>query len=459
MFAAGEGGEMMRIPFQPAFYVLILGSMTAVVWAQDSAPPKLIKSRLQVSAVSAYFDYYSSGVPANNGFLTATKLLADADAGASIQIGWLKSTDRSSSSLTYTSSYNGRVRYSELNSWNHAFSLATGYKLSSRVNFGFSASGDLSSVAQSLFSPTALASAASVPATFDDLAAALLTSRFTNPQLASALAGASLAESPVRNLLYGERVLTSGVQTSLSYSYSPRLTLMFHVGAGRMQPLAKTRPETGNRPLLPNTTSVNANIAVSYSLSPRAQLGGSVATSRVVSSLQDAYITTALLNLGWTVSRQWFLQAHVGAGVTNQVRRQLVVFQPVKPRPALGAGLGYKTLSHTFLGSFDRTVSDQYGLGASLSSSAGASWRWDRPARHWWVESGLTWQQLHANGFLGTTGWRATAGFGQRIGEHFAILTEYAYMDYSGVQTIRYDLSQSALRISAVWYPNPQISR
>ena len=115
--------------------------------------------------------------------------------------------------------------------------------------------------------------------------------------------------------------------------------------------------------------------------------------------------------------------------------------------------------SHTFLGSLDRTVSDQYGLGASTSSSAGASWRWARPGRTWWLESSFTWQQLYG-GFSDTTGWRTTTGFGERIGRHFAIVTQYAYMKYSGVlQTSDYHLSQSAVRVSVVWYPSSDMAQ
>jgi hypothetical protein len=431
--------------------IFAFGRMTTMVWAQDTPPPQP-RGGVQVKAVSAYFDYYSSGL-SNTGLQSSSKLLPDADGGASVQVGWIKPGWRSTSTLSYTSTINARVRYSDWNAWNNALSFTTNYKLRPRLTFTFAARGDLSTLEQSLFTPTTLSNASSVPATFDDFASALLSSRFTNVQLESVLAAAPLAESPVRNLVYGDRVLTSGVQASFGYSYSPRLSLTFQAGGNRMQPIS-TNQRLASRPLLPNTTSGNANIAISYSLSPRTQIGGSVATTRISSAFQDAYTTTSLLTFGRTLGRRWLVQMHGGAGYTNLVR-QLPGSQPSKLRPSAGGSWAFKMFSQTLLGSLERTVTDQYGLGASTSSSAGASWRWARPGRPWWLESSFTWQQLSGGGLSDLSGWRTTTGFGERIGRHFAIMTQYAYMRYSGVlQTSDYHLAQSAVRISVVWYPS-----
>ena len=89
--------------------------------------------------------------------------------GGSAEIDWTRFTDRSTFSLTYTPSYTGFARYSSLDALNHALSLNTTRHLAPRWNFGFSVTGSLSTFEESLFAPTTLATAASLPSSFQDL--------------------------------------------------------------------------------------------------------------------------------------------------------------------------------------------------------------------------------------------------------------------------------------------------
>jgi len=171
----------------------------------------------------------------------------------------------------------------------------------------------------------------------------------------------------------------------------------------------------------------------------------------------DAYTTTSLVTLGRTLASRWLLQVHGGVGVINPLRQTYFLLSTT-PHPAAGGSLGYKTFSQSFLGSFDRTVSDSYGLGAATTSSAGVSWRGSRPGRAWWLESSAGWTQLQGNGVGNTSGWRATAGFGRTMGAHLVLFTQYAYVSYSGkLQNTRYGQDQSAARVSVVWSPHPQM--
>lgn len=427
--------------------------------AQDINPqPLQQRGGLQVRTVSGYTGYYSKTLP-NGGVIQpgVAALPGDVSMGGSVTFAWTKFTERSTFFLDYIPSYTGRVQYSSGNALNHSLALNATRKLAPRWTFGFTVAGDLSSIEQSLFAPTTLSNVVSVRATFDDLAAGILSSKFANnPQLASVLTTAPLVESPVRNLLYGQRMFTSSVQTSLSYSYSPRLSFTFAGGAGRSQHVSNDQPlGMQNTYLLPNTTSANANVTISYSLSPLTQLGGSVTTNRISSFMQDAYTTTSLASLGRTLGRRWLLQIHGGVGVTNPVRQTAIVFS-TRPNPIVGGSLGFKTFSQTLVGSYDRTVVDSYGIGASTTSSAAASWRWGRPGSAWWLESSATWQELQGNFLANTSGWQTSVGFGRSIGTHLAVLTKCAYLDYSGqLQKSPYSLSQSAVRVSLVWTPNP----
>ena len=448
--------------------VLALGWATAALSAQDvntpsiGAPSSLPKSGLQITSVSAYTAYYSSGLPGQFGLqVGAPNLPYDVSAGGSIQFDWTKFTERSTFSLSYTPSYTNDMRYSSLSAFNHQVSLNVRRKLAPRWTFGFSAGAHLSTYAETLFSPTTLSNVAAVQANFNDLAAGLLASKFTNnPQLGVILTNSPLIESPVSKLLYGERMLTASATTSLSYSFSPRLSLSFSGGGGRTQSISPNQaPNTPNSYAIPDTTNANGSVALSYSLSPFTQVGGSVNTSRVSSSLLNSYTTTSTLTLGRTLHQRWLIQLHGGVGTTSILHSSLLAF-PTGPSSVFGGSLGYKTLSHTFLGSYDRTTSDTYGLGASTSSSANAAWRWRLPGNSWWLETGFGWQQLAGNGVANTSGYRMTAGLNRALGTHAVLLTQYVYINYSGgLRAAPYYFSQNAMRITLTWTHQPAALR
>ena len=357
----------------------------------------------------------------------------------------------------YTPSYTGRLRFAAWNALNHsaAFNAARRF---GKWNLSFSAGADLSNLSEYLFSPTVFASVAAVPVSFNDLAAAVLTGTFSNAQLASLLTGAPLVESPARNLFFGERMFTSAVQTSLSYAPSPRLAITFSGSANRTQHLSDTQAgATQSNYLIPKTTAASAGLTVSYSRSARTQMSVSVSSSRVASSIQDVYTTTTTASLGRTMGRRWFLQVGGGIGVMNPVRSTYVL--PIKPQPVANASLGYRTLSHTFLGSYSHEASDSYGLGASSTSSISASWR-GRPPRPVLRIRTTGWQQLAGGAaYANSSGWRAEGGFGKSLGNHLALFTQCVYIRYSQQQASVPPLSQTALRVSMIWNPEPHAFR
>jgi len=447
--------------------VLISGWLTGALWAQDAAAPgqaapqeinaapPLPPAGPQIASISVYGAYYSHGLPETGAApqTNSANVRSDEALGGSIVLDWSKFTERTIFSLTYSPSYTAQVRYSSLDALNHVFSLTYRRKLTPRWTLGFSVAGNYSSLEESLFAPTALSNVAAVPATANGFAAALLAGNFTNnPQLGAVLTNSPLVESPLANLLYGQRMLTASGQSTLSYSFSPRLSVTFSGGGARTQPGSDNRTATtGAAPLIPNTTSETASAVLSYSLSTAAQLGGSVTTTRVSSFLEDAYSTTSLATFGRTLGKKWVMQLHGGVGVTNYVRQTLNT-SATKPLPAAGGSLGLKTTSHTFLGSFDHTVSDPYGFGASTVSTSSVTWRWQRPGSAWSLESSVGWQQLQSQTLAGTSGWRWSALVNRAIRPNLALLWQYTYLKYSGgLQTAAYNLSESAVRVSFVW--------
>jgi hypothetical protein len=385
---------------------------------------------------------------------TFVALPADAAAGGSAQIGWSRSRERSTLSLSYAPSYTGRVRYSSLNALNHALAFNASDKLTPRLTLSFSVTGDYSSIEQFLFTTTALSNVASVPATFDDLAAGLLTARSGNPQLTTVLGSAPLVDSPLRAVLYGTRMFTSAMRSSLSYSSSPRLTLTFHGGASRSQHVSENQVSQ-NSYLLPNSTSGEAGFGLSYSLSPVTRIGAEVTANRTSSRLQELYTTTSVASLGRTVGRHWIIQVHGGVGVIRPVNQ--TIFSPsTKPHPTGGGTLGFKMLSHTLLGTYERAVGDGYGLGVSTTTTAGGTWRWNRPGRSWWWEATGSRQQVQGGPFGHLSGWRATGSLGRMLGRRFALVTQYAYLSSAAVGT-PYGIAQSAARVSLMWAPGPNL--
>ena len=384
-----------------------------------------------------------------------------------------ESGQHSTFSLVYTPSYTGRIRYSSWDALNHNLSLNATRRLAPRWNLGFSVSGDLSNFEGFLFSPTVFSNVASVPANFADLSAAILGQSSTNTQLASILNSAPVVESPARTLLYGERMFTSATRASLSYSYSRRFSVNFSVGAGRSQHLGESQNSLAlaqSPYLLPTTTSGNASLGFSYSLSPRTQFGATVATSRVASDLYDGYSTSSTASLGRKLGRHWFLQIHGGVGLMNPLREISVQSntssQSTGLHPVAGGSLGFRTSSHTFLGSYDRTVSDSYGVGATTTSTSSATWRWSRPGVGWWLEGSFSWQVARRcrpgrcrPGYIQLAG---HGELGKQLGAHVALITQYVYLNYSGrLETSLYSQSQSAMRVSIVWtrMALPRLSR
>jgi hypothetical protein len=470
----------VRIP-TPCWAILAFAWATGAVWAQAGSgpgspttpdinvPAALPLAGPQILSVSAYAAYYSNGSAGTGGFQAGSANLPyDVGLGGSILFGWSKFTERTTFALSYTPSYTAQIRYSSLDALNHAFSLNVSRKLTPRWTLGFSVTANYSTLEESLFAPTTLSSVSAVPASFGQLSGALLSGNFTgNQQLGVALTNSPLVQSPVANLLYGQRMFTASGQSTLSYALSPRLSVTFRGGGNRTQPVAQSQTATSTTAaVLPNTTSGTASVALSYSLSPVSQIGGTVTTTRVSSSLEDAYTTTSLATFGRTLGSQWIIQLHGGVGFTNVVgQSSLAVGQPssgiaTKPLPAAGGSLVYKTISHTFLGSIDRTVSDSYGLGASSTSTATVTWRWHPPGSYWSLQSGLSWQQLQGGALANTTGWRATAGVNRAFGLHVSALWQYTYLNYSGgLQTSASSFSDSAVRVSLFWTPHPNLPR
>jgi hypothetical protein len=283
----------------------------------------------------------------------------------------------------------------------------------------------------------------------------VLAGKYNNDQLASLLTGAPLIESPARTLLFGDRVFMSSAAASLRYAYSQRLSVSFTSGASLSQHLNDQGQQ--NAPqylyLIPRAIEANAGTMISYSLTPRTQVGVSASSNRAFSQFQDGYATSASAFVGRTMGRHWFLQAHAGGGFVTSIRTKYP--GGIGTSPTFGGTLGYKTYAHSFLVASERTVGQGYGLGAANMITINAAWHWQRPGRSWGLASNYMREQFSNGPFGSLNGWRSSFGVTERIGEHMILETAYSYGAYSNVSTTlpAYNSAQHAIRVSVMWTP------
>src|SRR5215469_9391410 len=171
---------------------------------------------LHLVGLSAFGGYSTSAYPQAGLNLSATSGLGnlggDASYGATASVGWQRHREKTDISILYTGSYNGMVRYSNLNAYNQSLSISAVRLLTPKWTFSFTASGQDENLAQYLFQPSSFSILTQVPSTFDDLAAAVAIGQFSNAQVASMLTGAPVLQLPGRSLLTGIRILSYAAQ-------------------------------------------------------------------------------------------------------------------------------------------------------------------------------------------------------------------------------------------------------
>jgi len=268
------------------------------------------------------------------------------------------------------------------------------------------------------------------------------------------LPGELLATAPLSPslLLYGNRAFNSTVAMSLAYQLSTRTTLTWHAGGTHIQSLGNNDGggDTGVVSFLNQASTASAGFEVSHILSPRMQVSVDFGSTRLMSGFLDAWSQSATVALSRSLSQRWFAAVRGGGGfiLPSQTEANLTTSLQY-----LGGGtLGYRTQANTFQVSFDRTVGDSYGLGASDTVSALASWYWARPGSPWSLRVSGGEQQLE-HGVLATVDTRQI-GFsvGRAITRNLQLTAEYGYMRYSGGALFG-AISPSSVRLAMVWRP------
>jgi len=376
----------------------------------------------------------------------------DISAGGSVTTGWTRTRATSSLFVTYTLSYMRDVTFSEFNSLNHAFSLAYTQKIGSNWKFTGSSSAGVMNTNQFLFQPNLFGEVISTATTADELSSALLTNtNFSNTYLASLLTGAPMLESPAREVLFGDRMLNASAQFALAY-HRRRLAISLMGGGTRMQTLSTGSPADGTPTyVLPSATAGLAGVSLSYSLSPRTEIGATASTQRTISRFEDSYTSTAAATFGRRMSQRWALQLHGGVGFFTPVRSD----EPLAtgPQYVLGGGLSYKAHTHSLLFSVDRGIADSYGYGATSNLNVTGGWNWGMRNRGWSLLVNGGYQELHSTSYPTIRAWLMNAGVSEPLSRSTLLSVTYAYTSHVSYPGLPETGDIHAVRMAFSWMP------
>jgi hypothetical protein len=412
---------------------------------------------LHLLGVSVYSGYSTTAYPqagyALNASTGVASLGADESYGASASLGWQRHRDKTDVSVLYTGTYGGMVRYSNLNAYNQSLSLSAVRMLTPRWTFSVSASGQDSTFAQYLFQPSTLSVLTLVPASFDDLAAALAAGQYSSAQVASLLTGAPGVPTPERSLMLGNRVLSYSAQASLVYALSSRLN--FHFGSFTAAGQTRTGGQDGipaQNYVMPRSVGENAGMGFSYALSPRTQIGFDLGANRTVNRYQGVYASTATASLGRKMGTRWFLHVYAG-GTFAEVTRQ--TYGMPKTRQMVGGGtFGFRTYSHTLAASYDRAAFDTFGFAVGTVSTMSGTWSWRRLGSPWSVFAAFGEQQTRNTGFASLSGWQTSAGTSANLNPHTTVSIQYVYLNSTGTYLGAFNrLAVQSVRLSLGWAP------
>jgi len=413
----------------------------------------------QLYGISGFAGWESVVSPQGGGYyLPATAgLHGDEILGAGASAGWSRRSQKSNLSIIYSANYQRQIRYSNLNALSQVLSLNASRHIGAKWDLSFSGTAGDSTYDQMLFSPTLFSSLTAVPATFEDLASAVLAGQYNNNQLASLLTGAPMIDSPSRTLLFGDRVFVSSAGTSLSYAHSQRLTISASATGSYSEHLPNGGGQTAPQYiyLLPHAMEASAGINVSYALTPRTRIGVDVSGSRGFSHIQDSYTSYGTAFVSRKMGQRWFAQVHGGGGFVTYVNTKYAGTRGTTP--VFGGSLGFKTYAHSFIVESDQTLSQGYGAGASDTIMTSGAWHWWRPGHSWGLNSMYTAQRFSGGAFGNLSGWRASAGMTRRLGGHMVLETAYTYASFSSSSPLNpYKSAQSAVRLSVMWTPQAE---
>jgi hypothetical protein len=416
----------------------------------------------RVNSVSLGGSYFSAGTSNLGGFGGGSGVLTGTDVliSGSASLGWSGRTERFHFGINYVPSYLTYARNPKFRSFAQDLSLTGHRQLTPLWVLSASLAGTYSTSEQMLFSPSALSTAASLPASLDNLADSLLKNPVNSDSFGSLVATAPITDTASRLFLFGSSILSASGNVSLSYAKG-RKSFTITGGGIRTQPISASgfnaNLSNSFAGLLTQSTTGNVGASFSYSLSPRTRVGVSVDENRTISRIQDVYRTATSGFIGRKMGLRWFAQGQGGFGYLNVVR---ALYQlPTGLQYQGGGSLGYKTYSHTFLAATSRNFGDSFGIGAGSTLNVSGTWNWSNPRRTWslWGAASQQWFLNRTPGNLKSI--QGSIGLNKRLSSQLSCSFDYSYTKASGITQLLQNLEQHGARASLVWHPHGDRSR
>jgi hypothetical protein len=405
---------------------------------QEAASPAT--SGFSIRETSMYSTYYSSGIPPTliASGLASGQTGSDIAIAASTVFAYTKQNDRTSTSLLFTPTYSRRVHYTDWSAFSNSLTLQFTRSVTTRFQFLVSGGAALRNREEFQFNPVS-----PVPS----------TGGVSNP-VTPMPTPEGQADPATQSLFFGSRILTANVRTGMRYMLTPRLAITSGIASNRTQYLHSRRDENLQQQtaVIPQVTSILGDFGVTYDLSTRTNIGGSVDTSKQQSRLQNALISNARMQVQRILTRHWTVSGYGGVGQFRSLQPQSVAPSSGQLQYIAGGSATFQSQAHTIIGSFDRRIADIYGIGASNSNSTSASWRWAKPTSRFWTSVGFGQTELQSLAFPATT-WRGTAEVGRRMAGNVAMTASYAYMGYANALLPTGSFNQHSVRIGFSWTP------
>ena len=446
--------------------VLVAGILATSGWSQG-LPDQLNFSQshsegFHLYGVSTFFSgstynfLSSAGSQAASVPAGQTPNLQRAQYGAGATLGWqhFRSRSRLGISARYSGSYNGTTAASSsFNSLNHSGVINIDRSFGEKWNLSISASGQDVSLSQSLFEPTFLGGISQSASSFDDLAASLSVGRFSSTQNGAILNGAG-AYSTTLGALLGSRILSYSLNSSVSYEASSRLRFQFGSFAiGGQRRVDNASEGIQNNYVVPKTLGGVASAAFSYSLSPRTDVGVSVAQTYSSSRYQKAYGTSATASFGRKMGKDWFVRAFGGSSFTEKADQS--TGRPPAQQLVWGGSIGYKTHSNTFTGLYNRSGYDSASAALGTNTTYSGAWSWRHPRSGWGFNASYLRHETLNTGFSNLSGWQGNGGISHSLPGNLSLFIAGSYLRSQGtfVDSQTSTVNVRAIRVSLSWAP------
>jgi hypothetical protein len=413
-------------------------------------------------SASGYWSRTTSIVPPAQVIPSLTDLNTQNSAGISATIGIGKQAADSSFNLLYTPN----VFYTSNYGWkgvNHSLGLAYWRKLAPRLTLNIDGNGYYGDINQFDFVPTQLANLVGAAGSPADLSNALLTGTYNDSQLGSILGGTPALQSQGQRYFYGNRIFIGGLNTSLTYLLSPRLTLTMSVRANQIKAISNNLPTPVAPSLLLHTSTTGySQIALNYNVTDHLTLGGYVDGGKYFSAVSDAYNADAGVNAGYNW-KHVFASIRAGTGKNFIVNVSAPYLTPVQATGA--AAVGFRTTSNTLYLDYQRSLGNSFGLPGQYTDSVDGAWNLARPGRRWSVTISGGTQELHGGGYTYRS-YRGIAGLGYSLNQETALQFQFfrgnntaGFLNGIGNSPVFNLLAgasgivQEGVRVSVVWSP------